>query len=897
MPGTYSHQLWKDHRVWQPATAVFLAGALIYLIRFSTTYFDHPSQITLGWASLAGMIVLYQLKATRQQPWRLVFLVLAAFVALRYILWRIFDTMIYTGFLDIIGMSLLLVAEIYASILLLLGLFINIWPLERKPATLPSDTSLLPSVDVFIPTYNEPDEIIRITATAAAQIEYPGEKLNIYLLDDGGTQAKRNHPENGMDAWSRHYRLRQMAIDLGIGYLTRETNQHAKAGNVNHALQHTGGDVVLILDCDHVPTRDILKNTISFFVADENLFLVQTPHFFINSSPVEKNLEGVANPSGESDMFYRNMHPAMDFWNASYFCGSAALLRRKYLVDAGGVSGATITEDAETSYKLHSKGYNSVYVNRPMVCGLSPESYDDYIIQRSRWAQGMTQMLLLDNPLLSKTLSIPQRIIYFNSCLFWIFGFARVMYFIAPAAFLIVGINMYNASWLQVLAFSIPFLLSTFIVMDFLYGGTRQPFFSEIYECVQAMFLLPAVISVMLNPRKPSFIVTPKGNTNQNDYLSPMSAPFFAIIIINVIALVLAVIRWFDDPIVRDVLMVTGGWCVYNLYLALISLGAFWERKQIRKFHRIHASGSVKAYFPRMNTTATGRICDVSLTGIGFEIELPFTPIKQETATLEVMDSYGREYKFECKIHYAIKRRSGYFCGSEFVVSLTSNADVVSFVFGDSQRWVENWERKTESKGTFRMLLRFLAMGFRAIRVGTFSFLKHSLVLAWNTVVVCITTPILRDVIIALGSWLAYRLYFSLVSLLEFLEKSKIRKFRRIDTNRAATVLFPRLNASLQGQVTDISLTGIGVMVAPPFILKDRETIVILTRGEDGHEYRFACTLWRAIQRDDKYLCGTEFVMDMMIYPKIVKFVYGSNLKMLRNILAPKQVLQQKVQT
>jgi cellulose synthase (UDP-forming) len=877
--------------MWQAAASVLLAGGLIYLIRFSTTYFDHPNQIGLGWGCLALMILMHQLEMTRQQPWRMLFIILTAFVALRYILWRIFDTMIYTGAIDFLGMSLLLLAEIYACALLLLGLFINTWPLERKSLALPDDTSILPTVDVFIPTYNEPDEIIRITATAAIQIEYPREKLRVYLLDDGGTQAKRNHPDSGMEAWKRHFRLREMAQDLGIGYLTRETNQQAKAGNVNHALQHTDGEVVLILDCDHVPTRDILKNTIGHFVSDENLFLVQTPHFFINSSPVEKNLEGVANPSGENDMFYRRMHPSMDFWNSSYFCGSAALLRRKCLMEVGGVCGSTITEDAETSYNLHSKGYNSVYVNKPMICGLSPESYDDYVIQRSRWAQGMTQMLLLDNPLFSKNLTLAQRLAYFNSCLFWLFGFARIMYFIAPAAFLILGINMYNASWLQVIAFSIPFLLSTFVVMDFLYGGTRQPFFSEIYECVQAMFLLPAVFSVLLNPRKPSFKVTPKGNTNNNDFLSPLSAPFFAIIIINTIALALSVDRWFDDPIMRDVLLVTGVWCVYNLYLALISLGAFWERKQIRKFHRIHASGPVTVHFPRMNTTATGRICDVSLTGIGFEIDLPFKPIEQEFATLEVRDSYGREYKFECKIHYAIKRREGYFCGSEFIVSLTSYTSVVSFVFGDSQRWVENWNRKTETKGTLRMLLRFLSMGIKAIRVGTLAFVKQSLIRLWKFAATCITTTIVRDTSLAVGSWLAYRLYFSLVTLFEFLERGRIRKFRRIDASGAATVYFPRLHATLQGQLTDISLTGIGVMVTPPFALEDREPVVISTTGSDGVEYRFECTLWRAIKRNGKFLCGTEFVMDMFVYPKIVKFVYGSNMKMLRYILTPKQLI------
>lgn len=880
-----------DEHKWQIAASVLLIGALLYLIRYSTLYFDYPSQLALGWGCLACIYLMYKLETTRQQPWRMIFIVLAVFIALRYILWRIFDTMIYTGAYDFLGMSLLLLAEIYAVVLFFLGLFINTWPMDRKLAALPADDSVLPTVDIFIPTYNESDEIIRITATAATQIEYPREKMKIYLLDDGGTLAKRSHAEKGGAAWERHYRLRQMAEELGIGYITRETNRQAKAGNVNHALRHTGGDVVLILDCDHVPTRDILKNTMGYFVADDNLFLVQTPHFFINSSPVEKNLDDIATPSGENDMFYRTMHPAMDFWNASYFCGSAALLRRKCLESVGGLSGTTITEDAETSFNLHGKGYNSVYVNRPMICGLSPESYDDYVTQRSRWAQGMTQMLLLDNPLFSRGLRIPQRIAYFTASFFWLFGFARIMYFIAPAAFLILGMNMYNASWLQIVAFAVPFLIGTFIAMDFFYSGTRQLFFSEIYECVQAMFLLPAVISVLLNPRKPSFVVTPKGGTNDQDFLSPLSAPFFAVILINLVALVLAVNKWFDEPVLRDVLLITGVWCVYNLYLALVSLGAFWERKQVRKFHRIQASGPVTVHFPRMNTTIAGKICDVSLTGIGFEITLPFVPREQEFAQLGVRDSYGCEYSFDCRIHHSVRRGASHLCGSEFVIDLVSYRDVVSFVFGDSQRWVDNWAQKSESKGSLRMLLRFLRMGVRALRVASLSMLRLAAVRLWAIAVRCLTTMVLRDKMLAAGSWLAYHFYFSFVTMVEFFEKGRIRKFRRIDANSKATVYFPRMDATLYGQVTDISLTGIGVLITPPFALGDREPVVISTTGDDGQAYRFECTLWRVIQRDGMLLCGTEFVMDMFSYPHIVKYVYGGNMQMLRYILTPRAAL------
>ncbi|MDO8311646.1 MAG: glycosyltransferase, partial [Sideroxyarcus sp.] len=230
----------KFDRTWQVSTAgVLLIGVLFYFLQFTYAYFDIPKQMYLGWGCFIAIFLMYKIKKFQQQPWRLIFIGFAAFLAFRYIQWRAFDTLLYTGPLDFIGMSLLFLAELYGLAIYIMGMFVNVWPLESKHLPLPKETEQLPTVDVFIATYNEPDDIIRITATAATQMDYPVEKLRVYIIDDGGTEAKRNDPENGMAAWERHFRLRQMAAELGIGYLTRETNQQAKAGNINHALQYT----------------------------------------------------------------------------------------------------------------------------------------------------------------------------------------------------------------------------------------------------------------------------------------------------------------------------------------------------------------------------------------------------------------------------------------------------------------------------------------------------------------------------------------------------------------------------------------------------------------------------------------------------------------------------------
>ena len=451
----------------------------VCFIYLAGIYLKIPQQLIASWSLVGFLVITKNIGLFKRPPLRIIFLLIVTFISLRYLFWRTFESLIYTGILDCIAMMALYFAEVYALVIHYLGIFTNVWPLRRKVAPLPADPDLYPSVDIFIPTYNEPEDIVKTTALAATQINYPKDKLQVHILDDGGSVAKRNHPEKGIEAWRRYFSLNRIAREIGANYITRERNLHAKAGNLNHALQHTGNDLILILDCDHVPTRDILVNTAGWFLKDKKLFLVQTPHFFINPDPFEKNLKIFGDAPSENDMFYRGIHLGLDFWNTSYFFGSAAILRRKYLEEVGGIAGETITEDAETTIGLHNRGYKRVYICRAMVCGLGPESFDDFIVQRSRWAQGMIQIFMLKNPLFAnKGMSIPQRLCYLSACIFWFFGLSRFTFYVIPAAFLLFGLKVYHASFMQVIAYALPHVLACIIITDFLHGKNRWPFFS-----------------------------------------------------------------------------------------------------------------------------------------------------------------------------------------------------------------------------------------------------------------------------------------------------------------------------------------------------------------------------------------------------------------------------------
>ena len=690
-----------------------LAFSLLFYLYLAGTYLEIYHQIITGWGLLLLLIIFGKIELFQRQPFRSIYLLMALFIALRYWFWRSFETLIYTGPVDYIAMMSLYLAESYAITIHILGIFIAIWPLKREIIPLPADTSTYPTVDIFIPTYTEPIDIVRVTVAAAAQINYPRDRFRIFVMDDGGTVARRNDPRLTGIAWERHYSLRRMASELGATYITRESNRCAKAGNINHTLKYSDGEIILILDCDHVPTRDILQNTVAQFMKDKELALIQTPHFFINPDPIEKNLQTFSDAPSENEMFYRGIHPGLDFWNASYFCGSAALLRRECLEEVGGISVESITEDAETTFYIHSKGYKSMFIDWPMVCGLSPDTFDDFIIQRSRWAQGMIQILMLVYPKLAPKMSIPQALCYFNSCLFWFFGFARILFYIAPAGFLLFGLKVYNASVMQVLIYALPHLFGSIVFMNFLYGKYRWPFFSELYETVESVFLIPPILGVVIKPRSPSFKVTPKGANVDVDFLSSFATPFYYLFALILAGVPLAVYKYIHYPLYRDVIVITFCWTLFNLMMALASIGAFWERRQLRHQHRVWTKSEGIVYSPRLNQRLDITTEDLSLTGLGFVMPYPCPLAEGEDVWLELQDSYGESYSFHSSIQRIIKREDKLFCGSEFLEQEKNYSDIVRFVYGDSIRWMNLWDRKSKPTSAFHILAYFIKMGVR----------------------------------------------------------------------------------------------------------------------------------------------------------------------------------------
>ena len=522
------------------------------------------------------------------------FLALGSTVLLRYLYWRLTSTL--PPLSDLAGFTfgcILVAAELFCAFILAVSLIINADPLRRKPLARGDDAEL-PTVDVFIPSYNEDESILAMTICAAKGMDYPAGKLKVWLLDDGGTDQKcaDKDPAKATAARSRRRLLQGLCRELGAIYLTRALNEHAKAGNLNNGLAHSTGEVVVVFDADHAPFRGFLRETVGYFSLDPKLFLVQTPHVFLNPDPIERNLRTFERMPSENEMFYSVTQCGLDKWNGSFFCGSAALLRRAALMSGGGFSGITITEDCETALELHAHGWTSIYVDKPLIAGLQPETFSSFIGQRSRWCQGMFQIFLLKNPLLHRGLKPIQRIAYVSSMAFWFFPIPRLVFMMAPLLHIFFDIKVFVSSLDETMAYTLSYMCVNMLIQSYVYGHVRWPLMSELYEYVQGLFLIKAIGSVALSPRKPTFNVTSKGVSLDHDHLSELAWPFVAIFLLLVMGGCTAAWRYINEPAVTGTMLVVGLWSCFNLLVAGAALGVVAERRQTERNPRLAISRS-----------------------------------------------------------------------------------------------------------------------------------------------------------------------------------------------------------------------------------------------------------------------------------------------------------------
>ncbi|WDF02077.1 glycosyltransferase [Shouchella hunanensis] len=555
---------------------------------------------SLYWLIGSTVLLLCLFFCAKKWAWaRYALLIAFIAVTLLYLLWRSFFTLPTIGLVSLIFGILLLLAE-WAGFLQSIVFTILSWrPFKRKAIPI-SVFDELPTVDVFIATYNEPEDLLKRTITASLQMRYPKEKLNVYVCDDG-----------------RRKSVQALVESIGNAtYISRPTNEHQKAGNLNHALTLTSGEFIVTMDADMVPRASFLEQTLGHFI-DPKVSFVQAPQVFYNADPFQYNLFFEDRITNEQDFFMRRLEEGKDRFNATMYVGSNALFRRTSLENIGGFATGVITEDMATGMLLQTNGQKSVFVNETLAVGLSPETYADLLKQRDRWCRGNIQVMRKWNPFTIKGLSFMQRLLYADGIHYWFFGMYKMIYLLAPILFLLFSIYSLQTDLSTLLLFWLPSFVASQLAFRIISGNKRSVLWSHVYEVALAPYMALSVLSEVFLKKEVRFNVTRKGVLQHKRHLLWLtSMPYLLLLGLSLTSIVLVGVHFLTPMTIfanSDMLYINLFWILYNLVALVMALLVSIERPRFRGAERFNVD--INGMLTSDKREIECKIIDLSETG------------------------------------------------------------------------------------------------------------------------------------------------------------------------------------------------------------------------------------------------------------------------------------------
>ena len=560
--------------------------------------------------------------------------VLALLSTARYFWWRLFHTM---NPVAQIFFWVFLVAEMLNFIEACLFYFIA-WNPTRYAVPQPLTAR---TVDIYIATYNEPVELLRETIVCALNVNYPHKT---YVLDDGCRGS-----------------VEALAQELGANYIARKERDDAKAGNLNNALRLTQGEFIVTLDADHVPSPEFIDELLGFF-ADDSVAIVQTHQDFYNLDSFQHLLNVKKNYGWQQqELFFNVIQPGKDHYNAAFYCGSPAMIRRTALEDIGGFAIGTITEDMHTGIKMQKLGWRVLYQNKTLARGLAPQTFIAFATQWQRWGQGAMQVLRKENPVLGRGMTMGQRVCYFASFYFYWMSYQKLLYTLTPTVCLLTGVFPLLTDPATFVKFFGPyFVLNTFSSV-MLQGGFRSFIYSEQFNILKMRVMMESIVGLLGGGNK--FQVTPKTRSNAASWEDVILQLFLLTIL--VVATVVGTRRIMEIPVGYEfwALAVNLFWSGFYILLVLPLIFRAFKRKEFRQTYRwparldltlrytMNGSGIKENYARNLNRTGVSITTDQPFKdGATLDIELDL-PIRTIHASGKVMRN--QPYTFNGQTRYS----------------------------------------------------------------------------------------------------------------------------------------------------------------------------------------------------------------------------------------------------
>ncbi|SDE60504.1 glycosyltransferase family 2 protein [Belnapia rosea] len=475
---------------------------------------------------------------------------------------------------------------------------------EHPPTSFPGGA---PLIDVFIPTYNEKEEILYRTIVGALNQEYP--RYRVWVLDD-----------------KRRPAMKALAESLGANYLTRYENSHGKAGNMNNGLKHVFAlneppDVIAVLDADFVPTPQFLWRTCAL-MHDPKVVVVQTPQHFFNPDPIQLNLGGSRIVPDEQRFFFDVILASKDAHGSAFSCGTSALVRASFLKEIDGFPTESVTEDLLLSLKASGLGYVTHYLNEPLSVGLAPEGLQEYLTQRGRWCLGTMQIVRTKwGPFSIGPVPLLMRLHTMDTVLFWTVGsLIRILSLVIPILYWWTGLVVIESDLASILSHLGPYWLWCVIFLGWVSRGLNVPVIAEAMSLLVCVEAIKASIIGLFGSKNQKFKVTAKGTSRGGTVVQwNIIRWYLGLIVLTLGGILLSAVEGPIGSTPAHIEAMNLFWSVYNICTLLVACLICVERPRFRREERfdtdepsqIVATGGIRR---------NARIRDLSILGCRLEV-------------------------------------------------------------------------------------------------------------------------------------------------------------------------------------------------------------------------------------------------------------------------------------
>ena len=345
-----------------------------------------------------------------------------------------------------------------------IGYGINILYSFRNPppprAPIP-DWSKAPPVAILMPARHEPTEVLNRTLACLKNLDYPNK--TVYFLDDSTDPEYLRAAE-------------QLALRHGVRLFRRTERHGAKAGIINDCVSTLSEKYIAVFDADQNPTPGFLKDLVPILEGDEKLAFVQTPQFYTNG-----DRSAVAYGANlQHCIFYEYICEGKSARNSMIMCGTNVVIRRKAMLDVGGLDESSITEDFSTTIEWHRRGWKSHFHHKVGVFGSGPETLGAYLKQQYRWSRGNLGVLRKVIGLFFRSpgsLSAWQWWEHLVTGSYYLIGTAYTILMLLPVLYILLGVSSFRVAYDLYAYTFIPYFSLSLLIF---YGSMRRRNYSAV---------------------------------------------------------------------------------------------------------------------------------------------------------------------------------------------------------------------------------------------------------------------------------------------------------------------------------------------------------------------------------------------------------------------------------